>query len=473
MNPFEIKMLSAFIHNKLPKEQMIEMEKTIVAAGMGNVVLRTLLQEYNEIEEVDSLIGPDEVPNKFENIEEKNKNICWNFYGIASIGVNNNYSLTKFSKTMETLKLSSQDLATVTTRYNAMQSTYNESLSLKENLASMYRQAHPDATDEGTNQLVERLLKGCDTLTQRYNEALADNFSIEQEVESLCSGKTIEERYTFLINAFALVQNLNLSTFSNQSDALAEIDVAIKELQQRNNVPTEEDCTALLKLLTEAIANNALLITGLEEAKKLLSVSMQGAQATIDFAASQYNDARTKAQMALAMWLEYESGNISSLEMGISPEVVGISAATAIEEAKIMNDVATGSKTADIAIRCLKVLSGVALICLLGYVGLMVASLVGGIASYALLSILGTSTLACIVTMGLIIPLVWGVSSAEVKAGEYIMDKASDAYDFVIEKLRNDIFPKIVNVANTFISWLKEKFSSVQGSNISPTLTQG
>ncbi len=454
-----------FIRNELPSERMLEVEQSILESGAQDAILSAILYECDENEDIDDLIGPDE-----EEISEKSKNkfdeMCTKLGQDASVVVND-----QIFDIMNTMNFTTEDLAKVTNRYNAISSSHDENVSLKENLVNYYLNANSEASASDAEQVVNKLLDGCETLTRKYNEALAGNFNFEDEIAAITKDKTTAERFSILTNALALVENLNLGTFASQTDSKEALEKAIDELNHATPEPTEEDCDAIAKLLAEAIENNTLLINGIEGARHLFDAAKTDKATAIDFASEMYDDARVKAETALAMWLEYQEGNISSLEVGLAPEAVAVGAATAVEEAKVMDDIAKGRKTADEAIMWLKILGGVALICLLGYVAALGAAIVGGVAAYALLTLFGTSTFACIATIVLIIPLLWGLANIEVKAGEYILEKAGEVYDFVVEKLRNNIFPRIVETANKFFDWLKSKFTAPQTSSVVNTNT--
>jgi hypothetical protein len=465
-----------FIRNELPREKMLEVEQALIKSGSSNAILSSIIEEYAEIEKVDDLIGVDEESdlNIFAESEKRFEESCKNFHQLASVVVNdNNYSTSNFSK-MNKINITTEDLAKVTERYNAISSLHDENVSLKENLVKYYLSAHAEATDEDAQQIVDKILNGCEELTQKYNEALAGEFKIEDEIAKLTEGKSTAESFSILVNALALVQTLNLKTFSSQVKMQEELEKAINDLNTATPNPTDADCDALKKLLVEAIENTTLLVNGVEGARQLFDAANTDKATAINFASENYDDARVKAETALAMWLEYQEGNLESLETGLAPEAIAIGAATAVEEAKVMDDVAKGLKTADVAIKCLKILGGIALTCILGYVGALVAAIVGGAASFAIMSLIGTSTIACIATTILIIPLIWGIASLELKAGETILNKAGDVYDFVVDKLRKHVFPKIAETANKFIDWIKTKFQTARTSTTeAPSVSLG
>ncbi len=371
---------------------------------------------------------------------------------------------------MNNLKISQEDMAKVVGRYQSVNSSYDSSKNLSENLKATYKAARPTASDEEATLIVEKLLKGCDELTIKYHQALAEGFDAEAEISNLTKGMETEDRYRFLINALSAVEALNFASFPSQTSIKEAVEAAVKEYAEATPNPTDADCETIQKLLAEALTNNTLVLAGSEKAQELLH-SAKETNTVVDFASEQYDDARMKAEMALAMWLEYEDGNISSIETGASPEAIGIGAATAVEEAKVMNDVATGKTTADIAVKCLKILGGVALFLMLGYLGIMGAAIVGAYAAGGLISLFGTSTVACVASLIICLPLMWGMAQVGVAVGSFIMDKAGQAFDFVVEKLRESVFPKVKEVATRFINWIKGKLGQVQGTSTDTTVT--
>lgn len=456
---------SKFIRNDLPKEKMIEVEKALLKNGTANATFLALIDEYESRSDVEDIIGKDdENCDIWADSEKKIDEVCKKMNAGGSFEIND-----KIQRNMNNLKISQEDMAKVAGRYQSVNSSYDSSKNLSENLKAAYKAACPTASDEEATLIVEKLLKGCDELTIKYHQALADGFDAEAEISNLTKGMETEDRYRFLINALSAVEALNIASFPSQTSIKEAVEAAVKEYAEATPNPTDADCEAIQKLLAEALTNNTLVLAGSEKAQELLH-SAKETNTVVDFASEQYDDARMKAEMALAMWLEYEDGNISSIETGASPEAIGIGAATAVEEAKVMNDVATGKTTADIAIKCLKILGGVALFLMLGYLGIMGAAIVGAYAASGLISLFGTSIVACVASLIICLPLMWGMAQAGVAVGSFIMDKAGQAFDFVVEKLRESVFPKVKEVATRFINWIKGKLGQVQGTSTDTTV---
>lgn len=451
--------LDNFNHNTLAKEELIKIESEMLQNKVANASFSTLIQEYQTRSDIEDLIGEDEEKdNQWQENEKIIDEKCKNEHICVSVETNN-----KIQQRMNNMKITKEEMVKVAERCKSISSNYESNLTLVENLVAAYKKACPELLEEEVTEKVKKLMKGCDDLTIRYNRAIAEGFNVEEKINSLTKGLDVETRFNYLVNALSAVEALNASNFASLKDANETMKKNIEDYTKATENPTEADCDEMQKLLVEAISSNTLLLTGMENAQQLLA-SAKDANSAIDFTKAQYDDARTKAEMALAMWLEYENGNLTSIETGATPESIGIGAATAVEEAKIVNDVATGRKTADIAIKCLKILGGIALFLLLGYIGVVIAAMVGGLAAAALLSIFGTSTIACIATIAICLPLISGLAQLCVDGGTYVFEKAGEAFDFVVEKLRESVFPKVKETFIKVIAWFKEKLGGHQSS---------
>ena len=427
---------------------------------IADPTLLTTIEEYHSRSDIDELIGPDEgISENLQKIDKFIQETCKKNAVHASIDTN-----IKIQKSMNTMKITTEEMASVAERRKAINESNQSNLTLKENLVSFYKANRLEVSDEEATEIVEKLMSGCEELTKKFNQAITEGFDAEKEIKVLTKDMDTATRFTYLVNAFCAVEALNASTFASEKNISESITKAITEYMDSTPFPTEADCDTIQKLLVEAISNNTLLLSGLEQAQELLS-SATDSNTIVDFASNQYDDARTKAEMALAMWLEYTDGNISSIEEGALPEYIGVGAAAAVEEAKIMNDVATGRKTADYAVKCLKILGGIALFLLLAYTGILISATVGGLAAVALMSFFGTSTIACIASVIICIPLIWGLAQLGVNTGTYIMEKAGKAFDLVVKRLRESIFPKIKEIASNFLCWIENKIRGRQSSS--------
>lgn len=450
---------SKFVRNELPTAKMKLVEKELMATGTVNAVFPALLSGYMEEESVDELIGEDtEVKHYLEAQKKIFADFCKNLENRYSIMSNN----LKFN-TMENINLTKEELQKVTERYNNLKNAFDTNAALKDNMLNAYMATRLEADKEEASALIDKLLDGCNKLTNMYNEALAKgDFDVRKEIDTLGKDLSVEERFRFIVNTLAVVEKMNLSTYASLTDVKADIEKAIEEYLAATPNPTQSDCDAMLDALADAINNNTIVLSSAEKARELLGGAFKGKTAAIDFASEQYDDASVKAGMALALWLEYEDGNIPSMPENTTPELVGVGAATAVEQAKVASDVASGRKTVDVAVKCIKILGGVALACLLFYLSLNVTVFVGSMVMLGLMSLFGTSVLAILVAMIAAVAAMWKITEAETDAGIYIMEKSGEAYDKVVAALRETILPAIRKGIENIINWIRTKFSGQQ-----------
>lgn len=445
-------LIEQFNRNELPAAQMKKLEADLIKNRVADAAILMLRQEYHTRTDIADLIGDDDEECSLEAEKEKIfQKECEKNNSSVSFGVNN-----KIQQNMKKMNITKEEMEKVAERYNNIKNESNTSLSLKENLVACYLSQNPVATHEQAEEIVTKLINGCNELTRKYNKALSEGTDFEFQIIEITKRMEVADRFNYLLNLLSVVETLNLSAFDTTGDIKDAVVKFHEQYAASRTNPTAADCEEILKLIVEAISNNTLILSGAEKVQDLLKGAGTPIYA-INFADEQFDDAKMKAEMALAMWLEYEQGNIPSIPENALPETIGIGAATSVEESKVMNDVANGTKTADMAVKCLKILGGVALFLLLGYSGIIISAALGTLALGGLMTIFGTSTIACIASMVICIPLFWGMAQFAVKAGAYIMEKAGKVFDFVVDKLRKTIFPRIKAVATKFIEWVKSK----------------
>ena len=216
---------SKFIRNDLPKEKMIEVEKALLKNGSANATFLALIDEYESRKDVDDIIGTDdESCDIWADSEKKFDEACKKTKDGDSYEIND-----KIQNNMNNLKISQDDMANVVSRYQSVNASYDSSKTLSENLQFAYKAAHPTASNEEIANVVEKLLKGCDELTIKYHQALAEGFDAEAEISNLTKGMETEERYKFLINALSAVEALNIASFPSQTSIKDAVEAAVKE----------------------------------------------------------------------------------------------------------------------------------------------------------------------------------------------------------------------------------------------------
>ncbi len=401
--------------------------------------------------------------------EKKVSKMCYNFLHAHSIEMNN-----KNNHIMEKINLNATELATVTNRFNEIHSNFTESETLKGNLVAYYAK-NAAVSNEEAEQIITRLMSGVDDLTSKFNQAMEEGWNPAEQVASLTAEMTLEERYKFLLNAIAVTQTLNVGHLADSSDLKEELERLVERLAAENKEVSNETCACLEEMLAELLGASSLMLTGADQVQKMMEAARGKEMQVVDFASAQYDDLRYKCEMALATWIEYQKGSLSSLPEGLIPESLAVSVAAGVEETRVMDQVASGRKPVEWAVKALKILGAVALVCLLGYVALIGLILTVATFFEAAIMVLGTSSVAVFIASAMTFLIGWGFSDVAVKVGNKILQWGGDAYDCVISKLKDDIFPAISEAATRFVDWLRSLFggqgqSGNSGAAVQPVL---
>ena len=391
-----------------------------------------------------------------ENIEKNIENVCHNFLDSYSIELNN-----KNQKIMETTKLTKAELDRIAVRFNEIHSAVAASttLSVKDQLTTYYLSASDNLSQTEAEQTVGRLMSGVDSLTDKYYAALNDGWNPTYEVMQMTADMDLQQRYDFLINAIAIAQSINAQNLGGDiAEMKSAVEAAIASLTADHSVVNEDVCKTLETLLCQLLESSSLMLQDSEQVKELMAAAGKGQTAAVDFAAATYDDRLYKYQMALAAWIEFENGNLESFPKNTIPEAVGVSVAAGIEEAKIVQEVSLGHKCVEWGVKCLKILGGVALACFLGYVGIVGLTISALSFFSAGVMIVGTSTAGIIVSGLAALLITCGLCDTVLEVSTKIMEGCSVAYDYVVDKLANDVFPAIKELATRFVAWVRSLF---------------
>jgi hypothetical protein len=313
-------------------------------------------------------------------------------------------------------------------------------------------------TKEEAEQTVSRLMSGVDDLTSKYKAALENGWNPNDHIVEMTAGMTTQERYDFLVNAISIVKNLNVNILGDASDIKGDVEAAIAEMKASNTEVTDATCAALQASLAELLESSPLMLTGEDKIKEMMDAARGQSTNVVDFASSEYDDYRYKNEMALAAWIEHKEGNITSLPEGILPESLGVSIAAGVEEAHVMEEVASGNKTIEWAVKCLKILGGIALVCFLGYIALMGLVLTSLAFFEAGMIVMGTSTVAMVFAGIFSLLVSWGISDSVIDYGTKVLEWCGEAYDWVVLKLKDSVYPKIKSATQKLVTWVRSLF---------------
>ena len=359
---------------------------------------------------------------------------------------------------METTKFTKAELNAITNRLNAIHAHGSEELSLKDRLVSYYMTTDENLTKEEAEQTVSRLMSGVDDLTSKYKAALENGWNPNDHIAEMTAGMTTQESYDFLVNAISIVKNLNVNILGDASDIKGDVEAAIAEMKASNAEVTDATCAALQASLAELLESSPLMLTGEDKIKEMMDAARGQSTNVVDFASSEYDDYRYKNEMALAAWIEHKEGNITSLPEGILPESLGVSIAAGVEEAHVMEEVASGNKTIEWAVKCLKILGAVALVCFLGYVAILGLALVSLAIFEAGIIVMGTSYVAMVFAGLLSLLISWGMCDAIINQGTKLLEWCGEAYDWVVIKLKDNVYPAFKTAVEKFVKRVRALF---------------
>lgn len=399
-------------------------------------------------------IDEDESYKLYEKVEKYSDLICKNLLLNHSINVNN-----KNLKHMEKINFTKDELGIITNRFNEIHSAYDETKSLKENLVSYYMTINETISADDAELIVTRLMSGVEELTTKFQKAMAEGWNPKEHVDAMVEGMTLQQRYDFLVNAISLVNTLNVQTMGEVQDVQATINETIEKMKSGNIEVTDTVCDELQNSLTELLQSSPLMVTNAEQIKEMMDAANGQTTNVVDFASSQYDDYRYKNEMALATWIEYKNDTLTTLPSDMIPEALGVSVAAGVEEAYIMEETSNG-KPIEWAVKCLKVLGAIALTCFLGYVAILGLALLAGAFFEASILVMGTSTIAIIAATALSFLICWGYSEVAIKAGTKILEWTGKAYDWIIDKFKEDIVPIIKKGTQKCLNWLKSNFGN-------------
>lgn len=409
----------------------------------------------------DELIGidDDELTIKFRESEKFAEKICKNILRTHSINMNN-----KNIHTMENAKFTAEELSVITDRYNQIHSAANESQSLKENLVSYYMSTNTELSKEEAEKVVAGLMSGVEDFTSKYKEALDEGWNPEVHIKAMVAEMGTQQRFEFLVNAISIINTLNVNTIGDIPNVQDSINKIVEELKVGQNEVTDAVCDELQKHLSELLESSTLILTNADRIKEIMDVANGQPSNVIDFTSEQYDDYRHKAELALATWIEHKNGTLTTLPSGIIPEALGVSIAAGVEEARVVEEVASGTKTLEWAIRCLKILGAVALVCFLGYIALLAIAISACAFFEASILAMGTSTIAVMVASALSFLICWGCSEMAIKAGKKVLNWSGERFDWLMTKFKQNVYPAIERGITNLVSCIRSLFQSNQTS---------
>ena len=228
--------LDNFNRNTLPKEMLIKIESEMLQNKVANASFSTLMQEYLTRPDIDDLIGKDEENDNLWKENKKNiDDICKNKQVCVSVEVNN-----IIQQRMNNMKVTKEEMVKVAERRKAISSDYKSNLTLVENLVAVYKTARPELSEEEVTETVDKLMKGCEELTLKYNRAIAEGFNVEEEIISLTKDMDVETRFNYLVNALSAVEALNANNFASLKNANETMKQSIEDYTKATDIQQKQ-----------------------------------------------------------------------------------------------------------------------------------------------------------------------------------------------------------------------------------------
>lgn len=464
MKKINDEILEGYYKNILSSDEMKQVESQIIDSDDMSILYSMIALESENEEYSAELLGEDNDRTALllKESEKYSSLLCQKMLNAYSVDMNN-----KNIHIMEKAKFTSEELLVITNRFNEIHSVANESESLKDNMISYYMSTNSEITKEDAEKVVVGLMTGVEDLTTKYKAAIMEGWNPKEQVNSMVQEMDIQQRYDFLVNAITIVNALNVHTMGEMQDIQSSIEQSIEKMKSGDVEVTGEVCDELQNTLSELLMSSPLMLTNAEKIKEMMDAADGQTFNVVDFASSQYDDYRYKNEMALATWIEHEKGSLTSLPDDIVPESLGVSIAAGVEEAQILSEVASGSKSIEWAVECLKILGAVALVCFLGYVALLGLALTIAAFFEAAIVIMGTSTVAIIAASVIALLISWGYVEVIINVGTKVLEWSAEAYDWLVVKMKNNVYPTIKRGFNKLTSWVRSLFNK---SDSNPTV---
>lgn len=454
-----------FVNNLLSKDEMIDVEKQLIADKEAPATLYASISNYEvNKEQMHEILGIE------ENIEINARNIDSG----DSVIVENETKL--FNKTIMNIRISKEEAQKIQVLFAAYKESENAELKMDENLINFYLTQCPGTYPEEAEKVVKGIRMGIETFNENLNKALKEeSINYVEEIKNIGENLTNEQKYELYINYLSAIHVLNIQNFDAEHASQIEgFDTIKKGLAPTGNV-TDDMLDDLIEKIADALNNNTLCLASIEAMKDLQDALAGGTENIKEVLRGSESDMRTKLVAALTTYVAYRNDDITSLNgQEITPEIIAVAVSSGIEQAQVVEDVRTGKTTVDTAIKVLKFIGGIALWTTLALAVAYVSIYLATFAFGAFVSMLGTSVIALIVAGGAALACCLGIfNSASDIIGE-IVDWAGSAFDWIVNGWRQTVWPIIKEKSEEFITWIGNLFANqtvVQTTQLAPIST--
>ena len=362
----------------------------------------------------------------------------------------------------ENIQIGKEEMTIVTGIANDILKSLDSTKSVRENMLDSYMARLAGSTLEDAQLDVEKLTKGVVTFTKTYEKFREDGeISLKDELNAALEGKTLDEKYICLLNMIAVLKSLDNGVITEMLGN-ANVDLAEKLEEIKNETVsvqgevTDEKISELIAMVEDATKCSAVGAMGGENLSKLIKEMPAETDDAVKFVETELGDIDYKCYAALAAYVAYKEGKLTSIPEGVDAEIIATGVAAGIEREKVIEKASAGIISWEFAFKLIEFIGGAVLYALMAYVIFKVALLV--LAGTAVLSMILFSGELIALAMGLIFGGYFAYKTTEWLAdnGVELISSIGDGYDRVVAYVKEKIYPAVVKNIESFITFIKE-----------------
>jgi len=451
-------IFSKYVGNTLPQAKMIEVEKQLIEDDEARLAIHASIVDFEQnMDRAEELLGDvDVVTNQVKNVQNNDRNEL-----MLSSNKVNEHLFTKSRIKME-MKLTKDEALKVQELVTAFNESYDETVTLDENLSKFFMNQCPGTFPEDALDVVKGLRSGIDMFNANFQKSLSEQgFDYASELRGLSSELPMEKRYEIYINFLAAITTLCSNNMAEgemfEVDKFQEIRGSLSPV---GNV-TEEMLIDVEQRIAEVLDNNTVCLGNLDVLRQLISSLPEGAEAIEKAITGSEEDVKQKLVISMATYILIMKGEVESVKAEeITPEMIGMSSSMGVEQAYVLEDLRAGRITVDKAIKILKTLGGILLYTLLmALVILFTIDMVSFTTAWMGL-LVGTSFVANILAMVVSCIVMWKISEALGDLVDGTVNVMSDVFDFVVDVWRNRAWPGFKSLIEGISSWFSTRLSN-------------
>lgn len=449
---------SLFTNNALSQAKMKEVEKALIQNNEIDISIQASILNYTVNKKLaEDILGTDIE----ENINPKDR-----YKQISDSNEENNKSFTLKNRAMKQTFTQEeiQVIKELTVKFNE---TYNDKISLEENLIQFYLNQRPGNLLEDALEIVKKLKNGIHSFNFNFQKALEENgFDYISELKKISSEMSIKEEYELYINFLAALHTLSISNLSEEQLSFIENFQTIRGHLVVTEDISEEMLAEVEDKISTMLKNNTFCLGSIDSLRQLISEMPNGTESIEKNIAENEKDIQEKLIASMVTYIAYENSDLESLHgQQVIPEMLAVSISAGIEEMHVMNDLNTGKTTISQAIKVLKIIGGIALFTLLAFIALIGVTTLGILtlspAFEFTMLLLNSSVIATIGALVASLFVIWSTTGTSVKIIENIINWSSRIFDTTINVWRETAWPTIkqtlTNVWDWFTSLLQSK----------------